>query len=90
MNRIRVWRAFAWLAALVLFVELAAVPPAAAAAATVSAPNFSLSRTDVANLDGHAPARPGDTLRHSLTYVNSGGDSADGSVMTDPVPGGTT
>jgi large repetitive protein len=36
------------------------------------------------------PTQPGDTLRYALNFQNTGQDAADGFVVTDPIPAGTT
>jgi large repetitive protein len=36
------------------------------------------------------PAQPGDTLRYTLSYENTGQDAAAGFVVTDPIPAGAT
>jgi uncharacterized repeat protein (TIGR01451 family) len=55
---------------------------------------FSPTITDVKtvqNITNPAqPARPGDTLRYTLQYTNSGGDGATQFIATDAIPGGTT
>ena len=52
------------------------------------APAFA-SNKSVVDLDGHSPARPGDTLQYSLTFDNNGLDAAEKSVLRDPIPAGT-
>jgi uncharacterized repeat protein (TIGR01451 family) len=36
------------------------------------------------------PTQPGDTLRYTVDFENTGQDAADGFVVTDPIPAGTT
>ena len=50
------------------------------------APNFLPITKSVTDLDGHSPARVGDTLRYSLKYTNVGQDAADRSVIHDALP----
>jgi large repetitive protein len=46
---------------------------------------------DVVNLTHPGgPTQPGDTLRYTLDFENTGQDAADGFVVTDPIPAGTT
>ena len=52
------------------------------------APAFAATKS-VVDLDGHSPARPGDTLQYSLAFENSGLDAAESAVLRDPIPAGT-
>jgi uncharacterized repeat protein (TIGR01451 family) len=54
------------------------------------APDFSASSKSVVDLNGNTPARPGDTLQYTLTYVNTGQDPAVQLASSDPLPAGTT
>ncbi|MGA8925697.1 MAG: hypothetical protein WB462_05700 [Solirubrobacterales bacterium] len=36
------------------------------------------------------PTEPGDTLRYTVNFQNTGQDAADGFAVTDPIPAGTT
>ncbi|GAA3846073.1 hypothetical protein GCM10022243_10330 [Saccharothrix violaceirubra] len=53
-------------------------------------PQFNAISKTVTNLNGHSPAQPGDVLEYRLDFTNSGGDSADASIMRDPLPAGLT
>ena len=49
------------------------------------------SAKSVENLDNPGgPARPGDTLRYTVAFENSGGDAARGFGIADTIPAGTT
>ena len=49
------------------------------------------SAKSVENLDNPGgPARPGDTLRYTVAFENSGGDAARGFSIADTIPAGTT
>jgi len=54
------------------------------------APDFTASAKTVVNLNGNSPARPGDTLRYTLSYANTGQDPARGVVSRDVLPPNTT
>jgi uncharacterized repeat protein (TIGR01451 family)/fimbrial isopeptide formation D2 family protein len=54
------------------------------------APDFTASSKTVVNLNGNNPARPGDTLQFTLTFVNTGQDPAIGVVSEDSLPANTT
>jgi uncharacterized repeat protein (TIGR01451 family)/MYXO-CTERM domain-containing protein len=69
---------FAWLGGLVTSI-------------TTLAPDFSTSTKTVADLtSGTTSAHPGDVLEYTITVVNSGTDIATNTVLTDPIPTGTT
>ncbi|WP_460841362.1 DUF7507 domain-containing protein [Nocardioides marmoraquaticus] len=53
------------------------------------APQIRGSKT-VVNRSGNDPTRVGDTLEYTLNFANTGDDFATGSVVTDPLPAGTT
>ena len=65
-------------------------PGVVTTAINLYAPDFSPSTKSVSDLAGNDPALPGDTLRYTVSYANRGGDPAASSVMTDPLPAGTT
>ena len=56
----------------------------------VFAPDFSPSTKTVTNLTGGDPARVGDTLRYTVTFVNAGQDPAINTSIVDPIPAGTS
>ena len=56
----------------------------------VFAPDFSPSTKTVTNLTGGDPARVGDRLRYTVTFVNAGQDPAINTSIEDPIPAGTT
>ena len=56
----------------------------------VFAPDFSPSTKTVTNLTGGDPARVGDTLRYTVTFVNAGQDPAVNTSIVDPIPAGTS
>lgn len=54
------------------------------------APDFSPSTKTVTNLSGGTPARVGDRLRYTVTFVNAGQDPAINTSIVDPIPPGTS
>jgi uncharacterized repeat protein (TIGR01451 family) len=56
----------------------------------VFAPDFSPSTKTVTNLTGGSPARVGDRLRYTVTFVNGGQDPAVNTSIADPIPAGTS
>jgi uncharacterized repeat protein (TIGR01451 family) len=54
------------------------------------APDFTTSSKSVVDLNGNSPARPGDTLRYTLTYTNTGQDNAVNVISRDLLPVNTT
>ena len=66
------------------------LPQAITFATDLYAPVIRATKT-VANLTHPAgPARPGDTLRYTVTYANDGLEAAQGFVAEDALPAGTT
>ncbi len=65
-------------------------PGVVTTAIDVFAPDFSPSTKSVANLTGGSPARVGDRLRYTVTFVNGGQDPAVNTSILDPIPTGTT
>ena len=65
-------------------------PGVVTTAIDVFAPDFSPSTKSVANLTGSTPARVGDRLRYTVTFVNGGQDPAVNTSISDPIPPGTT
>ena len=64
-------------------------PGVVTTAIDVFAPDFSPSTKTVTNLTGGDPARVGDTLRYTVTFVNGGQDPAINTSIVDPIPAGT-
>lgn len=54
------------------------------------APDFSPSTKTVTNLSGGAPARSGDRLHYTVTFINDGQDPAIDTSIVDPIPAGTS
>ncbi len=69
-------------------VDINTVNNSATDTATVLGSNLSTSTKTVADLNG-GDANPGDTLRYTVSIVNSSGVAATGVVVTDDVPGNT-
>ncbi len=65
-------------------------PGVVTTAIDVFAPDFSPSTKTVTNLTGSDPARVGDTLRYTVTFVNAGQDPAIDTSIEDPIPPGTS
>ena len=65
-------------------------PGVVTTAIDVFAPDFSPSTKTVTNLTGGSPARVGDRLRYTVTFVNGGQDPAVNTSIVDPIPAGTT
>ena len=65
-------------------------PGVVTTAIDVFAPDFSPSTKTVTNLTGGDPARVGDRLRYTVTFVNGGQDPAVNTSIADPIPAGTT
>ena len=65
-------------------------PGVVTTAIDVFAPDFSPSTKTVTNLTGGDPARVGDTLRYTVTFVNAGQDPAINTSIEDPIPAGTS
>ena len=65
-------------------------PGVVTTAIDVFAPDFSPSTKTVTNLTGGDPARVGDRLRYTVTFVNAGQDPAVNTSIDDPIPAGTT
>ena len=63
-------------------------PGVVTTAIDVFAPDFSPSTKTVTNLTGGDPARVGDTLRYTVTFVNAGQDPAINTSIDDPIPAG--
>lgn len=58
-------------------------------ATTVLAPNLSTSGKSVVDLNG-GDANPGDTLRYTITLIETGGAAASGASVTDDIPANTS
>ena len=65
-------------------------PGVVTTAIDVFAPDFTPSTKSVTNLTGDSPARVGDRLRYTVTFVNGGQDPAVNTSIADPIPAGTT
>ena len=65
-------------------------PGVVTTAIDVFAPDFSPSTKTVANLTGGDPARVGDRLRYTVTFVNGGQDPAVNTSISDALPPGAT
>jgi large repetitive protein len=65
-------------------------PGVVTTAIDVFAPDFSPSTKSVENLTGGTPARVGDRLRYTVTFVNGGQDPAVNTSISDPLPPGAT
>ena len=65
-------------------------PGVVTTAIDVFAPDFSPSTKTVTNLTGGNPARVGDRLRYTVTFVNGGQDPAVNTSIADPIPAGTS
>ncbi|MCL2423757.1 MAG: DUF11 domain-containing protein, partial [Micrococcales bacterium] len=65
-------------------------PGVLATAINVYAPDFTTSSKSVVNLSGNTPARPGDRVQYTLTYANTGLDSAVDVVTEDALPSGVS
>ncbi|MCL2788215.1 MAG: hypothetical protein FWD59_06940, partial [Micrococcales bacterium] len=59
-------------------------------AISLYAPTFVTSTKTVRNLDGNLPASPGDRVRYTVTFTNSGDDGAVDAISSDVLPANVT
>ena len=65
-------------------------PHALTFAVDLFVPNLATSITKTAAKVGAGPIAPGDTIRYTVGFTNTGGDGATNVVMTDPIPANAT